>query len=157
MTPAQKKLQELEACMFGTLVSRDPSEGVNRAKRTADGWRHGVNRPFELDGVVYGHDIDAAIKVPRGSDGVTAMYEALSQDLAALIEAEIEALPPIERAAQDDAPKPNACCNVAGNLVRRPDLERPDLSVNVCRICRCRHFELTVDPANIFARGESIE
>ena len=153
MTPAQKKLQDLEACMFGSLVARDPAEAVNRPKRAADGWRHGVNRRFELDGEVYGDDIAAVVKEPRGSDAVTAMYQKLSVALAARIEAEIEALPPAQRAAKDDAPKPNACCNVAGNLVRRPDLERPDLSVNVCRVCRCRHFGLTVDPANIVARG----
>ena len=52
--------------------------------------------------------------------------------------------------------KPNACCNQAENLRPHAEAERPDLTAVKCQICGCRHFELAVDPGEIFARGEAI-
>ncbi len=157
MTPSQTKLLELDACMFGTPVDRDPSEGVRRQKRDTDGWRHGKSRSFSLDGKLYGDTVATVFAGPHGPDAVTALYQKLHDDLTARAKAEVAALPPeVQAAAQPGAPKPNPCCNVEGNLVARKDMERPDLSVMVCRVCRCRHFELTVDTAKIVARGAPI-
>jgi len=36
------------------------------------------------------------------------------------------------------------CCKQPENL--RYERLRPDLAVNVCKVCKCRHFELMVDP-----------
>lgn len=47
------------------------------------------------------------------------------------------------------------CCKPdAGNL--EPKQLRPDLLVNVCKVCGCRHFELTVDPIRIQARMSGV-
>lgn len=45
------------------------------------------------------------------------------------------------------------CC-MPENL--EPYRLRPDLVVRRCRICGARHFEMTVDPGNAFARGEGL-
>ena len=42
------------------------------------------------------------------------------------------------------------CCKVEENLVYTR--LRPDLAVNVCKVCKCRHFELMVDPIKIAVR-----
>jgi len=36
------------------------------------------------------------------------------------------------------------CCKQPENLV--PHQDRPELLVNVCKVCGCRHFELTLEP-----------
>ena len=46
------------------------------------------------------------------------------------------------------------CCQKPENLVAQQD--RPDLLVRVCKVCGCRHFELTVDPGKLGLRGTSI-
>lgn len=55
---------------------------------------------------------------------------------------------------------PNDCCkdDASPNRVLVPDHPdaRPDLQVRICRVCGRRHFELTVDPGVIFARGASL-
>ena len=161
MTDAKTKLAELEACMFGTLVPRDPSERVARMKRAPDGWRHGISRAYESDGKIYGDNIGEILKEPKGTDLVVRMFETLRAPLAeAIAAAELAA----KKAAEEIADKyiaagrePPAmgerkeCCRIEANLVPRPDMERPDLSVMVCRVCRCRHFELTVDVASLRA------
>lgn len=47
------------------------------------------------------------------------------------------------------------CCKPeSGNL----DVihKRPDLDVYVCKICGCRHFELTADPIKVQARMSGV-
>jgi hypothetical protein len=53
---------------------------------------------------------------------------------------------------------PNACCRTLGNVPIVPDHPdaRHDLIVRVCRVCGCRHFELTADPGRIGLRGASV-
>lgn len=46
------------------------------------------------------------------------------------------------------------CCKQPENLKRHE--ERPDLVVNKCQVCGCRHFELTVDPGKLGLRGTSL-
>ena len=50
------------------------------------------------------------------------------------------------------------CCKVSANLYRRENdpEERVDLIVNRCRVCGCRHFELTADPLKLILRGASL-
>jgi hypothetical protein len=49
--PRLLRVQELEACFYGSLVPRDPSEGLARPKRAADGWRAGQSRPFVVKSI----------------------------------------------------------------------------------------------------------
>ena len=37
-----------------------------------------------------------------------------------------------------------------------PKQVRPDLLVNVCKVCGCRHFELTVEPIVLATKFTSI-
>jgi len=46
------------------------------------------------------------------------------------------------------------CCEDPANLV--PQQVRDDLVVNVCRVCKCRHFELTVKPGKLNAEVSDI-
>lgn len=46
------------------------------------------------------------------------------------------------------------CCKQLENLV--PHQERPDLMINICKVCGCRHFELTVDPGKLGLSGKTI-
>ena len=46
---------------------------------------------------------------------------------------------------------PNACCNVEGNLVKLEEESKSKLLVQQCKICKCRHRELTVDPGEFQA------
>jgi metal-dependent amidase/aminoacylase/carboxypeptidase family protein len=43
------------------------------------------------------------------------------------------------------------CCKDVDNLVMT-HLTKDEL-VNVCKVCGCRHFELTVDPIQLGIRG----
>lgn len=48
--------------------------------------------------------------------------------------------------------KPNECCNDPANLVEEPTGEthpEGDLILRRCQVCRCRHFELSVDPIEV--------
>ena len=52
----EKKLAELQKCFYGTLVERTRAEkkaGIKGKKHKANGWRHGVNHPFTLDGETF--------------------------------------------------------------------------------------------------------
>lgn len=40
------------------------------------------------------------------------------------------------------------CCQKVENLVPQPS-DKPDLSILKCKVCGCRHFELSVDPGII--------
>lgn len=51
--------------------------------------------------------------------------------------------------------EPKPCCLEPGNLENVPD-ERPDITVNVCRECGCRHIELSVDPVELGVKVESL-
>ena len=42
----------------------------------------------------------------------------------------------------------NDCCNDVKNMEIFPS-ERPDVIHKVCKICKCNHYELTVDPGEI--------
>lgn len=37
------------------------------------------------------------------------------------------------------------CCRVEDNLIPE-DTGKSDLSMKRCKVCKCRHFELNVDP-----------
>jgi hypothetical protein len=46
------------------------------------------------------------------------------------------------------------CCQDPANLsapIRDP--EGPGLEIRVCRVCACRHYELTLEPGVIGLRG----
>ncbi len=43
------------------------------------------------------------------------------------------------------------CCRKEENLI--PSQERPDLIIKICRICHCRHFEVTLDPGKLGVTG----
>ena len=51
--------------------------------------------------------------------------------------------------------KPNDCCNDDGNLeIRQPnEIVRDNITVRVCKVCGCRHFELIADRGDYDARG----
>lgn len=49
----------------------------------------------------------------------------------------------------------NECCKNPANLIPQPT-DKPDLTLRVCRVCRCRHFEWSVDKGEIGLRGASI-
>lgn len=46
------------------------------------------------------------------------------------------------------------CCKVQENLYI--DEQRPDLVVYRCKLCDCRHFELSVSPGKIGLQGGEI-
>lgn len=46
------------------------------------------------------------------------------------------------------------CCSQPKNLTETQ--ERPDLTVQVCQVCGCRHFELTINPGKIGIQGKQI-
>lgn len=48
----------------------------------------------------------------------------------------------------------NECCKNPENLVSHQ--ERPDLLIKKCRVCGCRHYELSVDPGKLDAKGAPI-
>jgi hypothetical protein len=71
-----EKLAELDAVFFGTLVPREAGSGVRRPRHLADGWRHGVDRPFVLGNQTYNRDLD--------SDVITRIvYSRLKEGLSA--------------------------------------------------------------------------
>jgi len=49
------------------------------------------------------------------------------------------------------------CCKNPLNLVKQDvDVSKPGLVIHVCKICTCRHFELTVDPGKIGIRVQGL-
>lgn len=40
------------------------------------------------------------------------------------------------------------CCQQAQNLDEKPS-GRPDLTIRVCRICQCRHFEAVAEAGTL--------
>ena len=50
------------------------------------------------------------------------------------------------------------CCKDPGNLYRRPNdpEERKDLIIMRCKVCECRHFELSVDPLELNLKGKPV-
>ena len=46
------------------------------------------------------------------------------------------------------------CCKQSENLV--PHQERPDLVIKVCKVCHCRHFEVTLDPGKLGLAGKEM-
>lgn len=51
----------------------------------------------------------------------------------------------------DDSKDIKDCCQDVGQSVRERLSE--DLEVRKCRVCGCRHFELSIDPAELGAMG----
>ncbi len=49
---------------------------------------------------------------------------------------------------------PNECCNDPGN--HEVSEAGEGLTVSVCRVCGCRHFELVVDPVEVGADGVAL-
>jgi hypothetical protein len=47
------------------------------------------------------------------------------------------------------------CCKLEENLELQPS-DKPELVIRKCRICQCRHFELTLDPAEIGLVGAKL-
>lgn len=50
---------------------------------------------------------------------------------------------------------PKRCCRQPKNLFVVP-MRRHDVSLRVCVVCNCRHFEATLDPGHIGISGASI-
>jgi len=48
-----------------------------------------------------------------------------------------------------------ACCAIPENLHEEPS-GKEDLVLRRCRVCQCRHFELTMDPGVIGVTGKSL-
>lgn len=46
------------------------------------------------------------------------------------------------------AVQPKRCCKREYNRLAVP-IQRPDVSVTVCRVCGCRHYEVAVDPLHL--------
>jgi hypothetical protein len=46
------------------------------------------------------------------------------------------------------------CCRKEENLVAHQ--ERPDLIIRRCKVCGCRHFELSVDVGRLGLKGQGI-
>jgi hypothetical protein len=46
------------------------------------------------------------------------------------------------------------CCEKEENLESKQD--RPDLVIKTCKVCGCRHFELSVDPIRMGIKGASL-
>ena len=46
------------------------------------------------------------------------------------------------------------CCKNPANLVRKQ--ERPDLVVDTCKVCGCRHFRLSAEPGLLGLVGKPI-
>lgn len=46
----------------------------------------------------------------------------------------------------------NECCQKSDNLEKQPS-DKPELRILKCKICGCRHFELSVDPGIIGLEG----
>ncbi len=44
------------------------------------------------------------------------------------------------------------CCNQVENLELQQG-DKSDLKILRCKVCGCRHFELTVDPGKLGLRG----
>jgi hypothetical protein len=49
-------------------------------------------------------------------------------------------------------PPAKSCCQAVENRDIR-DSERPGLALEVCRVCGCRHFELSLDPGVLGLQG----
>lgn len=47
------------------------------------------------------------------------------------------------------------CCQDPANLEEQ-ESGKPDLTLRVCRMCGCRHFELTVDPGKFGVTGVTL-
>ncbi len=44
-------------------------------------------------------------------------------------------------------PRPHACCNVPSNMeIQKP---REDTTIEVCKVCDCRHFRVRLDPGKL--------
>lgn len=48
-----------------------------------------------------------------------------------------------------------ACCLDEKNLEIRPS-GKEDLVLKVCKVCNCRHFELTLDKGKIGVQGKGL-
>ena len=48
----------------------------------------------------------------------------------------------------DTGDKRKECCRLTENLELQPS-DKPDLTFQKCKICGCRHFEVTLDPGNL--------
>lgn len=48
-----------------------------------------------------------------------------------------------------------ACCKEENNLEVQ-ESGRADLVLRVCKVCKCRHFELTLDKGNIGLKGKGL-
>jgi len=47
------------------------------------------------------------------------------------------------------------CCKLEENLELQPS-DKPELVIRKCRICNCRHFELTMEPGIIGMTGQGL-
>ena len=48
------------------------------------------------------------------------------------------------------------CCRDPQNLQPAPEFEKPGLSVRRCKVCGCRHFELSVEPGKLGLLGGAL-
>lgn len=47
------------------------------------------------------------------------------------------------------------CCKIESNLIPE-ETGKEDLSMRRCKVCKCRHFELNVDPIKLIQTGIQI-
>lgn len=46
-------IKKLDECMYGSIYERETPDGRKRPAHRKNGWRHGVDHPFDMDGKVY--------------------------------------------------------------------------------------------------------
>jgi hypothetical protein len=51
-------------------------------------------------------------------------------------------------------PRPNKCCDVQDNLKRY--MEKPELAVEECKVCGCKHRRLIVETAIFHTTQEDV-
>lgn len=44
--------------------------------------------------------------------------------------------------------RPNECCNNKDNIIIVTDPKVPEMEIEKCQVCGCRHFRLIVEKAN---------
>jgi hypothetical protein len=67
----------------------------------------------------------------------------------------IEITHELEVLAKEQDDKRKDCCKNPENLELQPS-DKPDLTIFKCRICQCRHFELSMDAGKLGVSGKEM-